>query len=523
MKDSKLRLRAMLDLRNHKFKKDQKYGVIGSLNQNYPNRLADNDVILRDMRLNKDIYPHRLLEIGVRKYLIICLIHAQDEYLFEKQAWIEGVENKLEETTLNYITLNLVDLLIIKDANAPITCRKMNQIFQSAISNRKIEYAKNPSNSDFQNHLLSTSNCATLYDSFQFRSYQAGMPTAGLKNDCSGGRTSDIEEKDKSGCEKWCSNDNVEIDKECSLNENDKKEVMQEILQTYDHSAENPSEDARGNPSVGAGENTREECPSSTEDASGKNTMLNVIFSRKRKFFELSNQNYDDKRWNREEKFKVQWVDMINRYQSDIIPIEEFKAARSWIEYIPNHTSPRLSHYRCGLCYANIHLYGTDNAFTSPLAHEEGQLYPSLYKNKKAIEDHWKNPTQLALIERMKDEQILAAYDDIFFVEERQLMVTTQVMRTVYMAVKKMGSSFQSMEHLIRHMRDSGVDMGTICQSRTSIVNMVSSISKSLDKRLIKQLKHGTSPLTIITDSSTDVSKKDVLAVLIRTIGNSNL
>ena len=114
-------------------------------------------------------------------------------------------------------------------------------------------------------------------------------------------------------------------------------------------------------------------------------------------------------------------------------------------------------------------------------------------------------------------------YDDIFFVEERQLMVTTQVMRTVYMAVKKMGSSFQSMEHLIRHMRDSGVDMGTICQSRTSIVNMVSSISKSLDKRLIKQLKHGTSPLTIITDSSTDVSKKDVLAVLIRTIGNSNL
>ena len=33
-----------------------------------------------------------------------------------------------------------------------------------------------------------------------------------------------------------------------------------------------------------------------------------------------------------------------------------------------------------------------------------------------------------------------------------------------------------------------------------------------------KQLKAGNQPLTIITDSSTDVSKKDILAVLIRTM-----
>ena len=60
--------------------------------------------------------------------------------------------------------------------------------------------------------------------------------------------------------------------------------------------------------------------------------------------------------------------------------------------------------------------------------------------------------------------------------------------------------------------------MGTNCRSRATITNMVSSISTTMHNRFKKFLVEGTKPLTLIVDSSTDVSKKDILAVLVRTL-----
>ena len=508
MKNSKnLKLRALLDLRNHKFKEGQKFGVVGSFNEAYTKRLADNNILLRDSKFQK--FPHKFLEVGVKQYVIVCLLHSDNEYLLDQQIWLDGEDNPLGERLEAYIMTNLVDLVIVKGASVPNLCRELNRRFQSAVGCRKISYVDSPSHVDFQNHLLSLSNCANLYGAFQFPSYQAGEETAGRKNDCSGGSSQNIEKEDKSACADFCSNDDSGIDQtSCDIQEQDDNLVMHQILHNYHHNEEDHTKDCLISPDI-------------NNEMAKIDTKLEVQVSRKRKFFEAFIPNYDDSQWDFSDSFNEDWLVSIERDQPKLIPLEEFKAAKDWIEYLPNKAAPRLSRIRCKLCHLNVPKYARDRNFKSAFANDEGELRIRLggpHGNKQAIKDHAKNPTHHKIKERMKEDQVCNAYDGLVYFEERDLIVTTQVMRTVYVGVKKLSASFSSIEHLIQHMIASGVTMGTNCQSRTAITNMVSSISNTMHNRLKKVINEGTKPLTLIVDSSTDVSKKDILAVLIRTL-----
>ena len=168
---AKIKLRAFLDLRHHKFKEHQRHGITGSFNDQYQNHLADNNILQQDMKLNKGVVAHRLLDVGVTQYLIISLIRAEDENWFDKQAWVDGAANELKDETLNEMISNMVDLLIVKGENAPSNCKKLNQKFQDAVGCRTIHYAQDPSNMIFKDNPMGISNCANLYGSFQFQSY----------------------------------------------------------------------------------------------------------------------------------------------------------------------------------------------------------------------------------------------------------------------------------------------------------------------------------------------------------------
>ena len=506
---NKIKLRAVLDLRNHKFRKGQRYGVVASFNEGYENRLAENAILLRDMKFGKGHPPHKVLDVGLKQYVIVCMMYSENEYLVDQQTWLDDKDNQLGEKLEAYITFNLVDMVIVKGANVPNLCKELNSRFQSAVGCRKITYANSPSHTDFQNHLLSVSNCALMYGPFQFETYQAGESTAGGENDCSGGSSLKIVEEDKTACATFCISDDSGTEQaSCHLQEQDEKLVIHQVLHNYHHNEEDHANDCSISPDL-------------NKEMAKTDTKLEVQLSRKRKFFESILPNYDDRQWTFADTFKDEWLVSIERDQPKLIPVKEFKDAKDWIEYLPNEAKPWFSRMRCKLCHLNVPTYGADKLIISPWATDEGELKNRLggtHGNKQAIKDHAENPTHLKIIERKKEEQIVAAYDGISFIEQMDLLVTTQVMSTVYLAVKKMGASFASIEHLIQHMIDSGVAMGTNCGSRTTITNMVSSISNTMHNRFKKFLIEGTKPLTLIVDSSTDVSKKDILAILVRTL-----
>ena len=573
---NRLRLRALIDLQHHEFSLHQRYGVIGSLNTAYPNRMTDQTRLSRDFKFNKGYHPYKYLDVTASKYVMVILLYAKDDYIMNQLTWKPDADNLVDIKLMDYMTSNIKDLVIIRGTSVPKACKKITIMFQVGVGCREIMNSLYPTKAGLPHQTLSLSNCGELNAPFQFESWQGARPTPGKMNDCSGGNSLGVEETDKSKCENLCSGNvieitssteltsdnfetggssnlqenignspsaqvdldtressNVQVDIEnslsteldtasnsqaviatldssdaCHVQRSDESNVMENIFDNYNNNGKQMNQDCAHSPGV-------------RKDMAQIDTKLDVILARKRKFFESLHPTYNDERWNGEDKFNEDWIQHIEDHQKHLIPIAEFSAARTWIELLTNTDEPWKSTMRCRLCHTNIPLYAADRNWRSPFSLDEGVLLPRLSGpkgNKQAIINHEKNPTHVKLIQRMKEEQVLAAYDDIIFVEERHQMVTAQVFRSIYMAIKQMGSSFNSIEHLMNHMTESGVDMGTQCHSPASITKIVASISDSMHQRLVKSLKTGTEPLSIILDSSTDVSKKDVLAVLIRTL-----
>ena len=168
-----------MDLKNHKFLENQRYGVVGSVIEDYPNLLTQQSMLLTDIKFNVGFKPWKYLDVEKYKYLIVGLMHSREEYIFEKQNWIEGGVNTISKELMDYMTTNLKDLVIVRGAGVPITCSKIRIMFQVSVGCREVESSLLPSHEGSTNHMLSLSNCAEVYGSYQFKSWQAGKPTPG--------------------------------------------------------------------------------------------------------------------------------------------------------------------------------------------------------------------------------------------------------------------------------------------------------------------------------------------------------
>ena len=74
---------------------------------------------------------------------------------------------------------NTKDLVILRGAGVPITCKKIRSMFQASVGCREVESTLSPSNEGSANHMLGLSNCAEVYGSYQFKAWQAGKSTPG--------------------------------------------------------------------------------------------------------------------------------------------------------------------------------------------------------------------------------------------------------------------------------------------------------------------------------------------------------
>ena len=170
---------------------------------------------------------------------------------------------------------------------------------------------------------------------------------------------------------------------------------------------------------------------------------------RKRIFF--GDEYYDDRRWNHAREFDQGWLRSLDENQPELVTT--FRNAKSWIEYLPT------GRFRCKTCNQNVKKFRVAWQFTPDLAFDLGVWHNSYQENIRVIEDHKKNPTHMKIEERLKNDQEKAGlFSDYMYIEESDTLITSEVMRTVYVAVKNMSASFNSIEHMIDVQEIHGVD-----------------------------------------------------------------
>ena len=175
-------LRALMDLRRHKFKNGNKFGVVGNFPSQYPNKLLDPELPpWNDVLINKAFQRFNFLSVGKRQYLIIALIYA-DDYLSDKYVWKANEKNELTNDVLEYIKTNLVDLLIVKGVEASQRCKSLGERWQDSIGYSKIKPITNPATAQLKHQILSLSSCPILNEPFDFDSWEGNRPTPGEEN-----------------------------------------------------------------------------------------------------------------------------------------------------------------------------------------------------------------------------------------------------------------------------------------------------------------------------------------------------
>ena len=111
---NRLRLRALIDLQHHEFSLHQRYGVIGSLNTAYPNRMTDQTRLSRDFKFNKGYHPYKYLDVTASKYVMVILLYAKDDYIMNQLTWKPDADNLVDIKLMDYMTSNIKDLVIIR-------------------------------------------------------------------------------------------------------------------------------------------------------------------------------------------------------------------------------------------------------------------------------------------------------------------------------------------------------------------------------------------------------------------------
>ena len=75
-------------------------------------------------------------------------------------------------------------------------------------------------------------------------------------------------------------------------------------------------------------------CPSSSKDTARLDVQVTVTQDRKRKL--KDDDDFDDTPWGRTSDFNENWLKIMRRAQSNLLPIDLIEKNKNWITYIPN-------------------------------------------------------------------------------------------------------------------------------------------------------------------------------------------
>lgn len=197
-----------------------------------------------------------------------------------------------------------------------------------------------------------------------------------------------------------------------------------------------------------------------------------------------------------------------------MLPIQTIEKNKDWFEYIPNKEKPSESTFRCRLCYKYYDKFRLAKNYKNALAFEQGILKKSKEENRELIKKHSTIPGHKAIIDKLI--ALKKDFQNIQIDQQKQnnnyLEVTMRMFRTVFIEVKR-NIPFDAHNALVDLQILNGLDMGFHHFSRKSATTMTEVISNLMHETLMKHLVSKNSPVSIILDGSTDLSRTHSMIV----------
>lgn len=201
------------------------------------------------------------------------------------------------------------------------------------------------------------------------------------------------------------------------------------------------------------------------------------------------------------------------KHQNNLLPIQTIERNKVWFEYLLNKENPNKSNYRCRLCYNYYDKFKLAKNHKNALAFESGILKKTKEENREIIQKHSNIPGHKAIIDKLmllKKETLPQDFQNIQIQEQEAnnhyLEVTMRMFRTVYIEIKR-NIPFEAHSALVDLQKFNGIDMGFHHFSRKSATTMTEVMSNLMHETLMKHLVAKNSPVSIILDGSTDISR----------------
>lgn len=229
--------------------------------------------------------------------------------------------------------------------------------------------------------------------------------------------------------------------------------------------------------------------------------------------------------------FQEKWIQHIDQFQNDLISTVTIKRpdVMPWFELLINGADPHESRYRCRLCYRYSKEINMASQLIPDIAKENGQLKNSKKKNQEKIVSHAKSPIHREVIKLLKKRKLEELPNNFQRIQRRResqtngmLQSTTKMIRTVYTEIRA-GIALNNHPLIVQLQEMNGVSPFYHHKDDHSAARMVKVISTSMHKELMDHLRKKKSALSIILDTSTDITNKHYLICYFSVIENNNV
>jgi len=219
--------------------------------------------------------------------------------------------------------------------------------------------------------------------------------------------------------------------------------------------------------------------------------------------------------------FKQEWCTLIDNsiplLDSDIVCKAD---VQPWIELMVNPSNPANSRYRCKWCnhfYVNkpnlpdLTLDPFIEGKIPEIITSVGALRQQKRNNKVLINTHLTNNNHDII------KGYIADKNGAMEAQKNYLKVTADMFYWVYVQ-SRLEMSYSKHPQLINALKGFGIDLGVRHFSKWSARKMVMFISDQFHQQLIKKLVKNQQPMTLLLDSSTDVSGKKIILFYFQTL-----
>ena len=195
-----------------------------------------------------------------------------------------------------------------------------------------------------------------------------------------------------------------------------------------------------------------------------------------------------------------------------------------WFEYVWNSAHPSRSKAKCHYCEKYYREYGFCKQYMPALAKEGGMLMDTFKRNNKIIDEHWKDPRHIKMVQTHLIKQVGTISDMYFTLQLRQdtgenavYAATNRRFRSIY-TLAKQGWSLRSHNELIKLQRANGLPMGEHYINYPGAIKMLKFVYHDNHEKLIDTIMNSGHPISLITDAATDNVRNHYLAVLFQTL-----